>query len=459
MPEKILFITGKLAERQLKRILKSMKPDFGFKINQIGVNVAALMSENIIMRRLNKPKDIDKIIVPGKFRGNLKKLSKYFDIPVERGPDDVTDLPDYFGMKSAEKELTEYECDIFAEIVDAAILPPRKILKIAKDYISQGANVIDLGCMPDTKFEHLEEVIKALKKLDIKVSIDSANEQELLRGASAGADYILSISEKNMHIMNNIKSSVPVLIPSVQGDLKSLEKIIKIFIKNKKDFYADPILDPIHYGFSESLIRYTSLRKKFPLIKMFMGTGNLTELTDSDSSGVNAILMGLVSELSINAVLVVQVSGHCRNSIKETDMARKIMYFSKINKRLPFRINESLMTTSNRKPTRKSKKEINEIKKLIKDKNFRIFLSNRGINVLNSETQIEGIDPFEFYTSLKVENDASHSFYLGVELARAQIAFQLGKNYDQDNELQWGIAYKEVKNLNIHPKPKSTQKK
>ena len=305
----------------------------------------------------------------------------------------------------------------------------------------------------------LEEVIKALKKLNIKVSIDSANEQELVRGAMAGADYILSINEKNMHIMNNIKSSVPILIPSTQGDLKSLERIIKIFIRNKKDFYADPILDPIHYGFSESLTRYVNLRKKFPLIKMFMGTGNLTELTDSDSSGVNAILMGLVSELSINAVLVVQVSGHCRNSIRETDIARKIMYFSKINKRLPFRINEGLMTTSNRKPTRKSKKEINEIKNLIKDKNFRIFLSDKGINVLNSETKIEGTDPFDFYNSLKVENDASHSFYLGVELARAQIAYQLGKNYDQDNELEWGIAYTQVKNLNVRPKLKINTKK
>ena len=43
----------------------------------------------------------------------------------------ISQIPDYFGMKSAEKELTEYECDIFAEIVDAAWLP-RKILKIAK---------------------------------------------------------------------------------------------------------------------------------------------------------------------------------------------------------------------------------------------------------------------------------------------------------------------------------------
>merc|ERR1711991_188375 len=77
------------------------------------------------------------------------------------------------------------------------------------------------------------------------------------------------------------------------------------------------------------------------------------------------------------------------------------------------------------KLTRKSKKEISEIKNLIKDKNYRIFLSDKGINILNSEIQIEGIDPFEFYTSLNVEKDASHSFYLGVELARAQIAFQL----------------------------------
>ena len=54
MSEKILFLTGKLAERQLKRILSLMKPEFSYRINQIGVNVAALMSENIIMRRLQK---------------------------------------------------------------------------------------------------------------------------------------------------------------------------------------------------------------------------------------------------------------------------------------------------------------------------------------------------------------------------------------------------------------------
>jgi hypothetical protein len=43
---------------------------------------------------------------------------------------------------------------------------------------------------------------------------------------------------------------------------------------------------------------------------------------------------------------------------------------------------------------------------------------------------------------LGVENDASHAFYLGVELARAQIAWQLKKRYVQDEELNWGVASK-----------------
>src|SRR5690606_30758027 len=42
------------------------------------------------------------------------------------------------------------------------------------------------------------------------------------------------------------------------------------------------------------------------------------------------------------------------------------------------------------------------------------------------------------YPHLKVDDDASHAFYLGVELARAQIAWQLQKRYRQDEELQWG---------------------
>ena len=54
-----------------------------------------------------------------------------------------------------------------------------------------------------------------------------------------------------------------------------------------------------------------------------MGTGNLTELTDADSGGVTAMLLGICSELRIRNVLVVQVSPHTRRTIQEHDAARR----------------------------------------------------------------------------------------------------------------------------------------
>jgi len=50
-------------------------------------------------------------------------------------------------------------------------------------------------------------------------------------------------------------------------------------------------------------------------------------------------------------------------------------------------------------------------------------------------------NPFEIYSELDlIQEDAPHAFYMGVELARAQIAWQLGKRYMQDEELEWGVA-------------------
>ena len=72
---------------------------------------------------------------------------------------------------------------------------------------------------------------------------------------------------------------------------------------------------------------------------------------------------------------------------------------------------------------------------------------------------VRGNDPYDFYEKVNIKDDASHAFYLGVELARAQIALQLGKDYDQDNELDWGVAVRKKKSsLLKRPPKKNTQK-
>jgi hypothetical protein len=79
--------------------------------------------------------------------------------------------------------------------------------------------------------------------------------------------------------------------------------------------------------------------------------------------------------------------------------------------------------------------------------------------VFNRDGLQVGVDPFNFYNGLGVENDASHAFYLGVELARAQIAHQLGKRYVQDEELNWGIHLTQNKGAKVAHREASIKEK
>ena len=118
------------------------------------------------------------------------------------------------------------------------------------------------------------------------------------------------------------------LIPKEHGDLASLYRAMDALDAKGRKYLVDPVLDPINFGFTQSLERYAQVRRERPDAEMLMGTGNLTELTDADTTGITAILLGIASELQIKNVLVVQVSPHTRRTVEEHDLARRIMYAS-----------------------------------------------------------------------------------------------------------------------------------
>ncbi len=436
--EKILFVTGSLAETSLKKVLDGMKENsFSYEIRNLNVSVASLLTTQMIERRIGDVSGFNKIIVPGKVRGDLSELSKKLNINCTRGPDELKDLPTLFGKKSLEYDLSKYETSIFAEITDAPNMTVKEIIDLAHSYKTDGANVIDLGCLPNVKFGHLGEVVKELKNLDFYVSVDSHNDKELIEGGKAGADYLLSIKSDNFHILDKVADSYPILIP-MNGELDELYKVIDKCIEQERVFIADPVLDPIHFGFTKSIVRYVKLREKYPSIDIMMGVGNLTELSHADTTGIILMLMGIISELKINHILTTQVSDHCKTVIKETDAARRILSAAKINNITPKHISNSLLTIHEDKPFKFSYDEVLELSKKIKDPGYRIMITNKGIHAFNRDGFKTAKDPYKFFKDLKVENDAGHAFYLGVELARAQIAFQLGKFYSQDEELSWG---------------------
>jgi hypothetical protein len=53
--------------------------------------------------------------------------------------------------------------------------------------------------------------------------------------------------------------------------------------------------------------------------------------------------------------------------------------------------------------------------------------------------------------------DVSHSFYLGFELAKAATALSLGKRYEQDEPLRWGMLSRNESHHRLKRSKRSAQ--
>jgi dihydropteroate synthase len=448
--EHIVFLTGRLAQEPLTRVLAGLDAaPFTWEVREIGLQVAALMTADMIRRRVAAPvlteqpgaapRKADRLIVPGRCRGDCDALSAHYGITVQRGPEELKDLPRFFNRAAAPVDLSAYEVAIFAEIVDAPRLSVAAIVERARALARDGADVIDLGCLPETAFEHLEDSVRALKGEGFAVSVDSVDADELLRGGRAGADYLLSLTLDTLWIADEV-AATPVLIARTPADEASLDAAIEAMQARDRAFFADPILDPIPFGLTASIVRYHALRRRFPHARLMMGVGNLTELTEADTSGINALLFGIAAELNVAAVLTTQVSLHARRAVREADWARRIMHAAARQRALPKGLNDALMTVHSKHPFPDTPAEIAATAALVRDPNFRVQVSPAGLHVYNRDGLRLGHGAFELWPQLNLEGDAAHAFYMGVELANAEIAWRLGKRYVQDQPLDWGCA-------------------
>ncbi|GJH29845.1 DUF6513 domain-containing protein [Caballeronia novacaledonica] len=464
--EHIVFLTGRLAQLSLHQVLESIAPaavgsPFTWEIREIGLQVAGLMTADMIRRRVETPlsERTSRMIVPGRCRGDLDALTAHYGVTVERGPEEVKDLPQFFGREARHVDLSRYETEIFAEIVDAPRLDLDGIAARAREYKRQGADVIDVGCLPETAFPHLEDAVAMLKEQGYRVSVDSMRDEELVRGGRAGADYVMSLNADTLWIADEI-ASTPILVPREPADVASLDAAIEAITKRGRPFLADPILDPIPFGLAASIARYVSLRERYPDVPIMMGVGNVTELTEADTSGINAVLFGMAAELRIAAVLTTSVSLHARRAVREADVARRVMHAARETQTLPKGISADLSALHAKRPFPYDADEIATLAAAIRDPNFRVQVSADGIHVYNRDGHHVAVDPFALYPELKVESDGGHAFYLGVQLARAEIAWQLGKRFDQDQPLDWGCEVdRPDEDLMAWHAPGSTKKK
>jgi len=438
---RILFVTGRLAEFALRRLLDDLAPRAGFsaEVAVLPISVAALMTPRWVARHLDVLEGVERVILPGYCQGDLAPIiEKARGVPVERGPEDLHDLPLLFGQTGGGRSgYGRHDIQILAEINHAPGLAPGELIRQAERFRSEGADLIDLGCDPGTTWAQVGEAVSALRDRGMRVSIDSFDPAEAAAAAAAGAELVLSVNASNRAHAPEWGVEV-VAIPDQPGSLEGLDETIEFLARQRVSFRIDPILEPIGFGFAASLGRYLEVRRRYPEAPVIMGVGNLTELTDVDSAGVNTILLGFCQELAIQSVLTTAVVNWAQSSVRELDLARRLVHHAVIHHTLPKHLEPRLVALRDPKVVAFGADNLAELQRRIRDPNWRIFAEGGMIYALNNTRFLRDPDPFVLFEQMGV-SDAAHAFYLGYELMKAKTALTLSKTYRQDQAMEWGF--------------------
>ena len=447
--EHVHFVTGRLAEHSLRKTLAQFAPSAGFEysVSVLPITVAALMTPDWIAPRLDVPADATRVIVPGYCDGPLDAIESTCGRNVERGPRDLRQLPRFFNATDPTlADYGRYDIEIIAEINFAPRLSREEILAEAQRLSESGADIIDVGCEPAHEWTGVREAVAALRDAGHRVSIDSLRSSEIAAAAKAGAELVLSVNSSNREMAPDWGIEV-VAIPDDPKTLAGLDETIDHLAQASVPLRIDPILEPIGFGFAESMGRYLETRRKYPDAEIMMGIGNLTELTDADSAAMNVVLLGFCQELGIRSVLTTEVINWAQSSVRECDIARRLVYHAIDQQVLPKHVDSRLNLLRDAEVLEESDEELDELAAKIRDRNYRIFAAGDKVHALASEKHWADEDPYALFEKMMAATDkpidASHAFYLGYDMAKAVTAMTLGKQYRQDQALRWGFLTRE----------------
>src|SRR5690348_4278093 len=387
----------------------------------MNISVAALMTTRWIAKRLKTPEGVDNIVIPGLCEGDVATLEQATGLPVRKGPADVRMLPEWYGREAVRAELGPRDVRVFAEINDVQALSREQVVERAEAFRAEGADVIDLGLSLDRSW--LAEgppTIEALRERGLSLSIDTLDPEHIRMADAAGVDYVLSLTPSTIDLAETLNAT-PILITDEPDDLDGLGRMAARMEQHNRPYMLDSILAPINSGFAASLARYVEVRRRHPEAEMLMGIGNLTELTEADTTGVTAMLIGFCQELGIRNILTTEVINWARGAVQEAVIAAELMHYALGRGTTPKHVDGRLLTIRDEEFRPYAEDELRDLHDQVTDPNYRIFVDADWIYVFNAERFVKGTDFNEIFDQLGV-SEATHAFYLGKELMKATIA-------------------------------------
>lgn len=380
---KILIVTGQFAEEAVRKAVA--KFDFA-DVLVLPTAVAALITPQQLIQGYRSSafsqKTYDAVLVSGFSKFHFERAEKEIGSPIFLGPKHAADLKSISERSAFSKtvpacELAQMEkaaqafdilkeaaCSevpalmlksvsvggnsrmkILAEIVAAESLSEKELLFQINLLMSEGADIIDLGFSPDADEKAVFSVVSYARSVcPLPVSADAGTFSQICSGVRAGADLILSADSRILEayaqlppdqkeiLMPAFEKTAFVVIPDLfsnEAPLKTLEQnLFRARELGLRRLIADPILSPPGRDFLPSLKRYSDFHKRFADVPLLFGAGNVTELFDADSVGINALLSEIAKECGASVLFTPYASDKCKGSVRELKKASEMMIVS-----------------------------------------------------------------------------------------------------------------------------------
>ncbi|NJE04821.1 dihydropteroate synthase-like protein [Thermococcus sp. M36] len=513
-PKRILLVTGRLAEPLVRKYGKGCNV-FVTPVS-VAAFLTPEMIADYLKKAGIKSDDYDLILIPGLVRGSAQLIEDELGIPAFKGPRNAMDLPqtlkalregfkpskevpadDLFSVDALkrvedirnkaknrryiEKALKkpwnvligglpagrDFPTRILGEVVDAPKLGIEKVIEKALYYLHEGADIVDIGMIAgETNLDFIggiPEIHERLKEagFEVPISFDSLNTAEIEKALDY-ADLFLSIDEGNLEEL--VTEKPVVLIPTNQREgffptrpaerVEFLERLKERAIDlGYRTVIPDLILEHVPH-LARSITAFQLYRERNPNDIVLAGVGNVVELYDADSVGINALLAGIAKELSINLLLTTEVSAKARGSVRELRRAIDMNLFD-----IPKDLGFDLLLLKEKRTADWRFEPAGEVVKArarpvqLEPVYFRIWVehgkiwvnAHRGTEALLT---IVGDEPNAIIDTILEHFEISprHAFYLGRELERAKTALKLRRSYVQEVGL-FGEFYRDAHKL------------
>ena len=468
---RILLTTGAATEEVVKSAAASVDAEV-----VVTGKIASFLTP-YMLHGLIKKGSYDLVIVPGMCTASFEQVEQETGVPIYRGPRHAADLAFILPMLSsitlsrtipaddfltvnrardARKLLDERETSaesdfiirgtkiggtsrikVLAEVMDAHLHDD--ILAIVERYFAAGADIVDLGFGFDAVPADVTRVFSQVEGIDRILAVDT-QEPDLIRSALVRADLVLSLQERNIPEVGEDIAKAGVAAVVVPGE-NSLRKNLALAKRaGIACIIADPLLQPVGSGLVASLKNFK--KSGFPL---FFGAGNVTELIDADSIGINALLAGMAMEAGAAVIFTSEHSDKTAGSVSEMRKATEMMALS-ANRAYPKDLGIDLLVLKEKRRRREPPLEYDTAIPAITmpDRieydpkgNFRIGVEGDQIVAAINGRAIRGKRWQDVLYTILSHNDVSlldHAGYLGRELYKAELSIRFGRSFEQDGE-------------------------